>query len=300
MSKRRVEEPEDSDIDVSSTDSESEEVQTGEGNEQGEEQEIVNVDFDFFDLNPEVDFHATKNFLRQLLGDDAIQFDISGITDLFLTKNSVGTTIKTDGKEGDPFALLSVINLTDNKTNSSLKPLIDYVLAKTTKDLEFNVMLKKLISSSKQPKVGLIVSERIINMPVEVVPPMYRMLMEEMEKAEDAHEKYEFDYFLVISKVYEMVAANEDANDNDEQLKKKKKSGSQPQVEMDYFHYEDLVLEANSMYHGYYDYTNKSQETDSRRVFTEYGIDPKLSVILIDKNSLAKSVPEMQEKFPPF
>lgn len=303
MSKRRVEQEEDSDIDVSSTDSEGEqEVEVGD-----EEPETVNVDFDFFDLNPDVDFHATKNFLRQLLGDDGIKFDISGITDLFLTKNSVGTTIKTEGKEGDPFALLSVVNLTENKTNASLKPLIDYILEKTTKDMEFNMILKKLIKengqltkdSSKQAKVGLIISERLINMPVEVVPPMYKMLLEEMEKSEDAHEKYEFDYFLVISKVYEMVSSNVEDDEDDRKLKKKKGS-SKPQVEMDYFHYEDLVLESNSMYHGYYDYTNKSQETDSRRVFHEYGIDPKLSLMLIDKNSLAKSVPEMEEKFPPF
>ena len=41
------------------------------------------------------------------------------------------------------------------------------------------------------------------------------------------------------------------------------------------------------------------QETDSRRVFTEYGIDPKLSLILIDKDNLAKSVIEIEQQFPP-
>ncbi|EGV62487.1 Mss4p nuclear export [Yamadazyma tenuis] len=302
MSKRRVEEPEDSDIDVSSTDSENEQEEQIE-----QEDETVNVDFDFFDLNPEVDFHATKNFLRQLFGDDSIKFDLSAIADLFLKENSVGTTIKTEGKEGDPFALLSVINLSENKGNSSIKAIVDYVLEKTTKNMEFNYMLKKLIKengkitkdTSKQLKTGLIVSERLINMPVEVVPPMYKMLLEEMEKSEDAHEKYEFDYFLIVSKVYEMVASNIQ-DDEDNKKSKKKKPATEAQVEMDYFHYEDLVLEANAMYHGYYEYTNKHQETDSRRVFTEYGIEPKLSVILIDKDSLAKSVPEMEQKFPPF
>lgn len=298
MGKRRVEE-EDSDIDISSTDSEGE----IEEQQDQDQEEIVDVDFDFFDLNPEVDFHATKNFLRQLFGDDSSKFDVSGITDLFLKENSVGTTIKTEGKEGDPFAILSVVNVTDNKDKSSLKALINYILEKTSGDLEFNVMLKKLLQqgkitkdSTKQIKTGLIISERLINMPVEVVPPMYKMLIEEMEKASDAHEKYEFDYFLVISKVYEMVAS--DIKDDDQKTKKTKASGKT--IEMDYFHYEDLVLEANSMYHGYYEYTNKNQETDSRRVFNDYGLNPKLSVILVDKEGLVKSVPEMEEKFPPF
>ncbi|CAK7901629.1 protein Bcp1p [[Candida] anglica] len=311
MAKRRVTD-EDSDIDVSSTDSENEMEVGVDGeavNEGGEEEETVNVDFDYFDLNPDVDFHATKTFLKQLLGDDANDFDISGLADLILTKNSVGTTIKTDGQESDPFAILSVINLSENLTKPCIKTLIDYVLKKTSKNTEFNLILRKLLSAkgnstkdtSKDFKVGLVFSERMINMPVEVVPPMYKMLFEEMERAEDSHDKYEFDYFLVISKIYRLVAANEQEEQSNSKSKKKKTSGgADVGVEMDYFHYEDLVLEENAMYKGYYDYSQVKQETDSRRVFTEYGIDPKLSLILLDKESLAKSVPQMEEKFPPF
>ena len=61
-----------------------------------------------------------------------------------------------------------------------------------------------------------------------------------------------------------------------------------------------MVLEKNARYHGQYEYTEKHQETDSRRVFTEYGIDPRLSVLLLTKDGLKKSVPEMEEQFPPF
>lgn len=302
MGKRRVEEESDSDIDVSSTDSENEQEQ----DEQQEEEEIVNVDFDYFDLNPEVDFHATKTFLRQLFGDDCNMFDISALADLILTKNSVGTTIKTEGTESDPFALLSVINLTENLGQPSIKSLVDYFLQKTSQNSEFNIILKKLLSegkttksSSKQLKVGLIISERMINMPVEVVPPMYKMLLTEMEKAEDAHDKYEFDYFLVVSKIYHMVAAIIQEETSDKKSKKKKVPAEKV-VESDYFHYEDIILEQNAKYFGSYSYNHTRQETDSRRVFTEYGIDPKLSLILLDKEGLSKSVPEMEEKFPPF
>lgn len=274
-------EPEDSDIDVSSTESESEQVE-----------EIVDVDFDYFDLNPSVDFHATKTFLTQLLGDDAGEFNISELADLILQENSVGTTIKTDGQESDPFAILLAINVNDNLTRPAMKTLVNYVVKKTAADREFNLMLTKLLQRGQAQllKVGLIFSERMINMPVEVVPPMYKMLLEEMTKADD-----EFDYFLVISKVYHLVAANE----HEAKPKKKKTDAAQP-VEKDYFHYEDLVLEANCAYKGTYDYTHKKQETDSRRVFSEYGIDPKLSLILLDKESLATSVPQMEAKFPPF
>lgn len=299
MSKRKVDE--DSDIDVSSTD----ESDVENTPQDAEEEEIVDVDFDYFDLNPEVDFHATKTFLRQLLGDDATQFDISGLSDLILTENSVGTTIKTEGQEGDPFALLSVIDATTNASKPSVKGLLDYFLEKTQKSTEFNLILRKLLDpkkttkdNSKQLRVGLVISERMINMPVEVVPPMYKMLLQEMENAENAHEKYEFDYFLVLSKIYRMVDA--EVESDEKQPQKKLKSKAEPGADLDYFHYEDIVLEANSRYHAHYEYTRKLQETDSRRVFTEYGIDPLLSLILLDKKGLEKSAVEMEEKFPPF
>lgn len=291
MSKRKID---DSDIDVSSTD-ESDVEQNDNDME-----EVVNVDFDYFDLNPEVDFHATKTFLRQLFGDDASEFDISGLADLILTENSVGTTIKTDGETSDPFALLSVINITEHASKPSVKSVVDYVLQKTKGLREFHTILTKLLTPAKSTKdarlkVGLVVSERMINMPVEVVPPMYKMLWEEMEKADNAHEKYEFDYFLVVSKMYKLVDATVE---DDEQKSKKKKS--EKGEEIDYFHYEDLVLEENAKYHEHYPYTKQQQETDSRRVFTEYGIDPQLSLLLLDKKGLQKSIPEMATKFPPF
>ncbi|KAI5954689.1 BCP1 [Candida jiufengensis] len=300
MSKRQIES--DSDIDVSSTDESDTEQQPQENDVDMEE--TVNVDFDFFDLNPEVDFHATKNFLRQLFGDDHNEFDISGLSDLILTKNSVGTSIKTEGEQSDPFALLSVVNITNNLSQPSIKKLIDYILKKTKNQMEFNITLKKLLQPKDQKKssrIGLIISERLINMPIEVVPPMYKMLLEEMRKAEDANERFEFDYFLVVSKVYQLVDAVEKDDDDEEKNKKKRKTPKhEPKpIEMDYFHLEDQILEQNALYKGIFDYNNKNkQETDSRRVFTDYGIDPKLSIILLSKDNLAKSVKEMQEQFP--
>lgn len=302
MSKRKVLD-EDSDIDLSSTDESDNEVDKMQN--KSDEEEVIDVDFDYFDLDPTVDFHATKTFLRQLFGDDANKFDISGLADMILSKNSVGTTIKTDGNEGDPFAVMSVLDMTTNATSPTIKPIIDYTIERAKGHPEFQMVLKKLLlpgaatGASKALKVGWIVSERMINMPVEVVPPMYKMLLQEMEKAEDAHEKYEFDYFLVISKIYKLVKSN---IDEEEELSKKKRhmpAGASPD-EFDYFHYEDIVLEGNAKYHTHCEYIEQHQDTDSRRVFTEYGIDPRFSVILLDKKGLAKSVPEMEEKFPPF
>ena len=299
MAKRTKEEAEyeDSDIDVSSTDDE--ELQEEESIEEGDE--LLNVDFDFYNLNSTVDFHATKNFLRQLFQDDSVFFPLSELTDLILEEGHIGTTIKTDGTESDPFSILTVLNISNNLKSNAIQELTKYYLEKTKKNAQFNVILRQLFTPTSKHKVGMIISERLVNMPVETMPPMYNMLLEEMEKSEKSEEEYKFDYFLIPSRVVKMVASvvDKELNDEDENnsRKKSKKSDNLP-GEYDYVHYEDEQIEKNALHYGYFDFTNKNIEADARRVFNDYGIEPKLNLMLINKKALYTAVKQMSETFP--
>jgi protein BCP1 len=297
MAKRTKEEAEyeDSDIDVSSTDDEElQEEQIDEGDE------MVNVDFDFYNINPSVDFHATKNFLRQLFQDDSVFFPLSELTDLVLEEGHIGTTIKTDGAEGDPFSILSVLNISDNLKLKGIQELTKYYIEKTKQNTQFNVILRQLFSPTSKHKIGMIFSERLVNMPVETMPPMYRILLEEMEKSEKA-EEYNFDYFLIPSRVVKLVASVVDKeldDENESGSRKKSKKGSDLPSEYDYVHYEDEQLEKHALHYGYFDFTNNNVEADARRVFNDYGIEPKLSLMLVNKKALAAAIAQMAEAFP--
>lgn len=76
---------------------------------------MVNVDFEWFDPQPAVDFHGLKNLLRQLFDNDAQMFDLSALADLILSQPTLGSTVKVDGNESDPYAFLSVLNLQEHK-----------------------------------------------------------------------------------------------------------------------------------------------------------------------------------------
>lgn len=76
---------------------------------------MVNVDFEWFDPNPEVDFHGLKTLLRQLLDVDNQLFDLSELADLILSQPLLGSTVKVDGNETDPYAFLTVLNLETHK-----------------------------------------------------------------------------------------------------------------------------------------------------------------------------------------
>lgn len=72
---------------------------------------MVDVDFEWFDPQPEYDFHGIKTLLRQLLDIDAQVFDLSSLTDLILSQRLLGSTVKVDGNETDPYAFLTVLNI---------------------------------------------------------------------------------------------------------------------------------------------------------------------------------------------
>ena len=74
-------------------------------------QELIDVDFEFFDPIADIDWHGVKRLLAQLLQTDAPLFHLNLLTDLILSQPLVGSTVKCDGRESDPYAFLSVLNL---------------------------------------------------------------------------------------------------------------------------------------------------------------------------------------------
>jgi hypothetical protein len=76
-----------------------------------EEMDMLNVDFEWFDPQPAVDFHGLKTLCRQLFDVDAELFNLSELVDLILSQPLLGSTVKVDGNESDSYAFLTVLNL---------------------------------------------------------------------------------------------------------------------------------------------------------------------------------------------
>ena len=76
---------------------------------------MLDVEFEWFDPQPEHDFHGLKTLLRQLFDVDAQLFDLSALTDLILAQPLLGSTLKVEGNETDPYAFLTVLNLHEHK-----------------------------------------------------------------------------------------------------------------------------------------------------------------------------------------
>ncbi|SCU85749.1 LAME_0D02608g1_1 [Lachancea meyersii CBS 8951] len=242
-----------SDIDISSTDSE---------NESGsdEQQEIVNVDFDFFNVNKDVDFHALKNLVRQLMGpQESNKVSLTALADLIL--ESPTTTIKTDGQESDPYCFLSFIDYKSHKD-------CDYARYLKNVDTKIAGFLQTIDNSNKS--CSLVLSERLINMPPEIIAPIFNITLEDVSNSLGSGKNY--DYYVIMSRKFE-VSVEVDDDEKPGQGRKRVRTS-----EIDYFHEEDRFFEQNAKIHA---------DSESRKGLIS-------TFVVIDHSSLLKSIEEVK------
>lgn len=242
---------------------------------------MVNVDFEWFNFDPEIDFHGTKTLLRQLFDVDATLFNMSALADLILSQPTIGSTIKVDDKANDAYALLTTLNTAVHKDHGGLKDVLKYLVEKAQTNPSL-AAIPELINSGKH--IGLIFSERLINMPAELAPPLYSMLIDEVEAAVEDKEPYEFSHYLIISKVYQELESKLDVENQ-----KRKKAKEEASVY--YFHVEDEVLQKHATAYGNFNYTKEDEAVaDSKRAFQEMGIKSQGHMILIEASKFPGAV----------
>ena len=175
--------------------------------------------------------------------------------------------------------------------------MIDYIKTKATGNADL-AQLKGPLDPASGFQIGLILTERLINIPSEVIPPMYKMLLEEISWAIEEKEPYNFTHYLILSKTYQEVASLLDQEDDiSRKHKKQKKAGKKGSSETFYFHPEDKVLQRHASLFGSYEYTRQAGGPDSKRAFQELGIKPEGHMILIEAIKFEAAVKGLQDYF---
>ncbi|EIM92015.1 uncharacterized protein STEHIDRAFT_136065 [Stereum hirsutum FP-91666 SS1] len=259
---------------------------------------LIDVDFEFFDPNPSVDYHALNRLIIQLFQTDAELFHPHDLAELILSQPLVGTTVKTDGKESDPYAFLTVLNMHIHRENPSIKALIAYALLKSMDNTPLHATLQNLLGPNgieSQNHVGFIFSERLINMPVQVVPHMYRMLADEIKWAVADNEPYAFTHYLIISRTYRLSSEEEaELQAAQPQTKRHRKDQAEPKGHggVFSFHHEDEQIAKYALHGQEYSFTNtQPREKDA------FGLDLAGRMMLITAEKLPELINTMSETY---
>ncbi|KAB1205765.1 hypothetical protein CJ030_MR7G028050 [Morella rubra] len=183
----------------------------------------IQADFAFFDPKPN-DFHGVKTLLQTYL--DNKQWDLSGFVDLILGQTTVGTVVKIEGDEDDGvFSLMSALNLQRYKDHKCIMELKEFLL-KECQEKGIVDDLRSLFGEQVQ-NVGLLVSQRVVNLPPQLLPPLYDALFDEVswatedEPTEELRNSFRFKTYILVSKIYKHKNADQKKklrNDIDEAI----------------------------------------------------------------------------------
>jgi len=173
----------------------------------GEGEQEIQVEFEA--RTPEErDLPGIISLLRQCFrGSDEI--DVSALARFVMKQRSVGSVVTqspvTDdddddeelgGHDGEVFGLATIVRLRETEVADQI---IRY-LTKSVTASDPRGQLSRLLSSP-DIDIGLIISERIINMPPQISVPLYQTLSNEVRKARAKNLPFNFTHYLLISKV---------------------------------------------------------------------------------------------------
>ncbi|XP_049880826.1 protein BCCIP homolog [Pectinophora gossypiella] len=169
---------------------------------------------DFEGRNPEdCDFHGIKQLLRQLFLKSNV--DLGALAQIIISQNYVGSVVKQclddgvdedddedDGSDG-VFGVTTVVNITKRKEEPCIQQIRMLLTTLAEENAEAKtVALVKQILSNDAAHVGLVINERILNIPSAISVPLFSSLQSELEKATRKNMPYTFQYLVWISKTY--------------------------------------------------------------------------------------------------
>ncbi|KAJ4710011.1 Protein BCCIP-like [Melia azedarach] len=204
-----------------------------ESSEEEGSEGVVQADFVFFDPKAD-DFHGVKILLQTYLDD--IQWDLSGFVDLILAQTTVGTVVKIEDDDDDtPFSIVTALNLERYKDHKCITELKEFLLKACQEKDMLNDL--RLLTGEQARAVGLLVSQRVVNLPPQLFPPLYDALFDEVswatedEPTEELRSSFRFKFYLLVSKIYKLKNVNQ-----------KKKPGNHSEEEIVYIKPEDKIF----------------------------------------------------------
>ena len=135
---------------------------------------------------------------------DGNEYACSDLCDLLIKQKAVGTVVKTEADSENVLGVTSVVSLARHKDEKCVKDIKKFLLGKvpgkSKKDFE------KVLNDAA---TGLLINERIINVPQDAGEPLIDGVFDEIrwatkdETTEEARKSYEFKHYILVSTLFE-------------------------------------------------------------------------------------------------
>lgn len=205
--------------------------------------EIEDVEFNFSNIL-ESDYHSLKSLIQPNFQFENI--NVGDLSDFLISQHEdVGTTIRAGDMVFGVFSYVPLSQQIQKKQHSSFfDEFFNFLKLKSNKADEKN-KAKIMEILQKNYNLGLIISERVVNLPEETVPPALGLATKEINECREVEEKdydkrFDFDYLILISKYVKIT--EEKRKDN----KKMKKDENIKENNEAYYKFEMPLLLGNA------------------------------------------------------
>lgn len=243
----------------------------------------------------EDDYFTMKNLLRGYLHESS--FDSTEMVELMLAqREKIGSSITVVGQE-ETFGFMSVVDTHEHWDKPCIAQTLKFVLSRVNGSSQFEEWKKVL--SNRDSKIGLVLSERIANLPDHLAPHLALITLNELSQISPSPN---YKYLLLLTSTYKQGVEDEDPNaeDDDEpgpSKKKKKRSLASDEIyptldpTVHYYKVEDEVFkECALLSHSIRIIKYNQQNRWTLRMYTQ----PSKLFLLISTDQLPRMVAKLK------
>ncbi len=263
---------------------------------ESEDMSDVEVNFQLFNM-AERDYHSVKQYLANAFGSTDHGVDLVNLTTFICEDlaDQVGTCIKTEGEDSDPFGFVTGIPTSLLQTcqngafNSSQKTLTAFFSEKLGSE-EFDVEH----FFSEKGNIMLIL-ERLINVPFDLAAPLLRQFLDDW-KAASRDDPVNFSapkQVFLMTPIYREIESKLDR----ELGLVEGKRGFQTAAKEACFYYPEAEFLERFFSHSWTFSVNTGHETsDSKRAFGDAGIEPGRRAFLLSWAKFVEFVSSLEQE----
>lgn len=251
-----------------SEESNSENIINNKNQNQNKEKDLFNCVFVFSCILPEYFLMIKNLLLPNFISED---ISLNGLTDLVICmREDIGTTIKVENDdENKIFGVFTLIPFPFYRDNPVVIQIINMLQNKISNSNINNKI--NILNVIKNKKIGMLINERFVNLPEELIAPALNFVISEMNECieiskdksnknitDKEKNKYNLDYVIIYSRYVLKENKKEKINDN---------VNEEQQMQIDDEKYINLVIKDNNK--------NKKPKLDNSNqiVFYKYEIE---------------------------
>ena len=273
---------------------EAEEEDQDESDHDGEEGEEAFIDVEIELLTPREEHKLNlKSYLKSYL--DEKDFNVSQLVDAIVKQDNVGSVVASrvsQKEEEDPLGVMSVMDL-----NSDLKCMDEIRRFIFTKAPE----LEEVIEDLTEVPTGLIISERLVNVPQEIGEPLLKQLFHEIKWAvkDEKKKEFEFEQYVIISRCYleRFMPDGKKKRESKKKRKPRQKEEEEEEIEELIFpNLEDEIFYKNAAWSFAWQPGNTGNRVDTISNNPKDSTPVRLC-IKVDRDSIPYVIKEIEELF---